>query len=406
MSSDPEASQVTPASSTLTPSRLQRKKFAILFGYNGNDFSGLQFQPDDSGSNAIENVLLPALYRAGLVSEDNASDPEKNGWTRAARTDIGVSAVRQVVSCKLIAKDRDEALNRLNELLPASIRIWDLQVVTKHFNARRSCDERIYEYTFPTYVFRSPPPDAFYGPDSKVRHLLSTSGSQKPMPQIKLPELASCDVEPTHNYRTTSERLNKFQEAMHLFVGHHNFRNYTIRENHCRTSLKRRVISIQVQDPRVHRGVEWVTVRLHGESFILHQIRKMIGLAILVVRTETPPKVVSATFGDIKIGIPKAPALGLYLEETIFRGYNTVDKRRVASGKDPLNFDAHVDAILRFKEDLLQKIRNEEMEHHSYAHWLRNVDSFSSAYASFLNASGEISLSIIPESPPDAADED
>jgi tRNA pseudouridine38-40 synthase len=48
----------------------------------------------------------------------------------------------------------------------------------------------------------------------------------------------------------------------------------------------------------------------------------MIGLLILVVRTRTPPSLIPETFGPSKIHVPKAPALGLMLEQPVFTGYN------------------------------------------------------------------------------------
>lgn len=79
-----------------------------------------------------------------------------------------------------------------------------------------------------------------------------------------------------------------------------------------------------------------------GQSFMLHQIvrflipfrfhsttdaarivqRKMIGLAILAIRTQTPPSLVPETFGPSHIHVPKAPALGLLLLEPQYNEYN------------------------------------------------------------------------------------
>lgn len=33
---------------------------------------------------------------------------------------------------------------------------------------------------------------------------------------------------------------------------------------------------LQVEDPIMIQGTEWLSVKLHGQSFMLHQIRKMI----------------------------------------------------------------------------------------------------------------------------------
>jgi tRNA pseudouridine38-40 synthase len=61
--------------------------------------------------------------------------------------------------------------------------------------------------------------------------------------------------------------------------------------------------------------LEWVRVRVHGLSFMMHQIRKMIGLAILVLRLD------AYSFPTFTSTIP---ALGLILHHPIFEGYNPI----------------------------------------------------------------------------------
>lgn len=62
------------------------------------------------------------------------------------------------------------------------------------------------------------------------------------------------------------------------------------------------------------QGTEWLSLKVHGQSFMLHQIRKMVGLIIMIVRTDTPLKLIPETFKENRINIPKAPSLGLLLE--------------------------------------------------------------------------------------------
>lgn len=61
--------------------------------------------------------------------------------------------------------------------------------------------------------------------------------------------------------------------------------------------------------------------------------RKMIGLTILAVRSCTPPSLIPETFGPSRIHIPKAPGLGLLLDEPQFFEYN----KRVVESNDKLD---------------------------------------------------------------------
>ena len=62
------------------------------------DMQGMQLNP---GVPTIEGALRDALVRAGGIAHDNADKLASLRWSRAARTDKGVSALGQVVGAKL-----------------------------------------------------------------------------------------------------------------------------------------------------------------------------------------------------------------------------------------------------------------------------------------------------------------
>ncbi|KAG5647483.1 hypothetical protein DXG03_009418 [Asterophora parasitica] len=55
--------------------RLPKRQCALLIGFCGSGYSGMQIQPDHTKT--IEGVLFQAMVRAGAVSQDNADDPTK-----------------------------------------------------------------------------------------------------------------------------------------------------------------------------------------------------------------------------------------------------------------------------------------------------------------------------------------
>ena len=63
-------------------------------------------------------------------------------WTRAARTDKGVSAVGQVVSFNCVMLDHLE--DKINAHLPEQIRVLGFTRTTKGFHAKTLCDRRLY----------------------------------------------------------------------------------------------------------------------------------------------------------------------------------------------------------------------------------------------------------------------
>jgi hypothetical protein len=93
-----------------------------------------------------------------------------------------------------------------------------------------------------------------------------------------------------------------------------NFHNYTLAKSFNDRSCNRYMIDIDVAEPVEHNGMEWLSVKIHGQSFMLHQIvslvftvrhacltvllqRKMISMAVLAARTKTPASLIPKTFG-------------------------------------------------------------------------------------------------------------
>ena len=134
-----------------------KKKFALFVAYVGAGFSGMQYNKDQP---TIEGTLRDALVAAGLISQLNADAFSKVAWSRAARTDKGVSAVGQVVALRLLvpteAEGGEGAIAALvSAQLPPSIRVFGASKVRNGFDARKSCDRRRYEYVLPEFAFDS-----------------------------------------------------------------------------------------------------------------------------------------------------------------------------------------------------------------------------------------------------------
>ena len=79
-----------------------KKKYALMFGYSGVGYSGLQINP---GVKTIEEDLERAIVKSGVIKEENSGDLRKSQWTRAGRTDKGVHALGQVVGIKMGLKE-------------------------------------------------------------------------------------------------------------------------------------------------------------------------------------------------------------------------------------------------------------------------------------------------------------
>lgn len=162
-------------------------------------------------------------------------------------------------------------------------------------------------------------------------------------------------------YRIPSVRLERIQAALDQYVGTKNFFNYTIQKMNTDPSAKRYIKSFNLnKTPILINDTEWLSLKVHGQSFMMHQIRKMVAMAALVVRCGCDPQRIHDTYGSTKIAIPKAPGLGLLLERPIFDSYN---KRAADMDKEAIDFGKFEDAISEFKQrEIYDRIFREEEE--------------------------------------------
>jgi len=78
--------------------RVKRKNHALILSYLGKDYYGMQ---RNRNMKTIEEDLINALLKANLITMEHYENIRALNFQRAARTDKGVSAIRQIVSLKL-----------------------------------------------------------------------------------------------------------------------------------------------------------------------------------------------------------------------------------------------------------------------------------------------------------------
>lgn len=109
--------------------------------------------------------------------------------------------------------------------------------------------------------------------------------------------------------------LSRLRACMSLFVGTHNFHNYTVGKTSCDASAQRHLLSIIVSDPIRIRDELYLRIRLEGQSFMLHQIRKMIGMGVEVARGRCTLYAVNCSLSRGNMITPMAPSTGLFLDK-------------------------------------------------------------------------------------------
>jgi len=172
-------------------------------------------------------------------------------------------------------------------------------------------------------------------------------------------------------FRLSQEKREAFNQLLSNYLGTKNHHNFTTGRKSNDSSCMRYITQFEIVELFIVSGVEFARIRVHGASFMLHQIRKMIGMAVAVMRRDVEESVYGTVFGEEKIHVPKAPALGLHLHRCHFHGYNL----KVRHIKERESFEeaceSVADTIEAFtKEKIIQRICDEELAHSRFAEYL------------------------------------
>src|ERR1700690_1423812 len=111
------------------------RNLKLILSYDGSEFGGWQGQP---GSVTVQGTLASAI---GRVTGEKVL-PQGSG-----RTDSGVHALAQVVT--FVTESTVPGANfvkALNDVLPASVRVLEVEEVTADFHARHSARAKTYRY--------------------------------------------------------------------------------------------------------------------------------------------------------------------------------------------------------------------------------------------------------------------
>lgn len=189
-------------------------------------------------------------------------------------------------------------------------------------------------------------------------------------------------------YRISPARQQRVQDALNLYLGTHKFHNYTIQKRFNDRSAQRFIKSFKVAPkPIIINDTEWLSLKVHGQSFMMHQIRKMVGMAALTVRCGTNPKIIEESFGNVTVRIPKAPGLGLLLERPVFESYN--DKQAKGAGRENIDFSKFDKEIEEFKErEIYQRIFREEAQGNQFNTFFTHLDNYKDPTFLYLTSAG------------------
>ena len=247
----------------------------------------------DKGVHAICNTinLKLAINRNHLIFPDSPEE-EKNNIQANEKEEIEEKSENKTEEQKeeeefrYTKKDNKDKVDfsRLISLMNSkmeNIQVICIKRVTHRFGVKNSATHRVYEYIAPLFLFQAK--------DSILTE------------------------------EQTMERINAMCGK---FKGTHNFHNYSQKIEPTDPSAKRYILDMKAEKFPFESEIPFIKFTIKGQSFIYHQIRKMIGSISQTIQTGLENSYIENTFYNNKVKIWLAPSEGLMLREIGFNNYN------------------------------------------------------------------------------------
>ena len=329
--------------------KLPKRKYAIIHGYIGINYSGNQKNP---GVKTIEEELENALFKCGFISPCNYGKIQKIDWMRASRTDKGVSAIMNVVSCRLHKYpdlNENEMKLKVNLELPKDIKIFRFIEVSDHFDSKSNNNNREYNYVIPSFLFEP---------------IINKNNKEN---KIEMKDFVG-----NYSFKLNDELKEKLNKLCKNYCGTKKYHNYTKNVGFSSMQSQRHIYKFEYEFDNLESNFEVIKFIIIGQSFLYNQIRKMIGMIINCMRDNLDYEYFENSFLSNKVDIPKAPAEGLFLRRIDYSKYN--DRKLNKKNNIFLTSDDEKE-MEEFRQELLQKIKMTELNQKVFTSWLWKLDN-------------------------------
>lgn len=225
--------------STSLESLMMMKNYKIVLQYEGTKYQGWQRQ--ESTGNTIQGKLEALLTKMcdGISVEVQGS----------GRTDAGVHAYGQIANFHAeTTMEETDIMEYLNRYLPEDIAVISLCVVPDRFHSRLNVKGKTYRYR----VYNSNIPNVF-----ERRYTLAVA---YPL------------------------NMEKMKEAAKYLIGTYDFKAFTSNKKGNKSTVR------TIKEIQIEQKGEEIRYTFHGDGFLYHMIRIIMGTLLEVGRGERQPE--------------------------------------------------------------------------------------------------------------------
>lgn len=299
-------------------SRYGQRMIALKLNYQGWRFHG--FASQTTSDDTVEAHLFNALLKTRLIESKESCE-----YSRAGRTDVGVSALAQVVGLRIrsaivppsTGSIELDYVKTINSALPDGMRITAWSPVCDGTQPTPCLYDKdktyLKEYWESVANTSSGNKSAVTGNSSKMRDVGDGHGNEG---AVRRPgEKFSARFDATsRSYKyffvRSSLDLKAMSEAATMFEGRHDFRNFC-RFDDSVTNFERVMYTVEIRDAHDRKVCEdecsgeyqkMYFIYVRGQAFLWHQVRCMAAVLFDVGRGVEQPQVVFDMLNDVQTG--------------------------------------------------------------------------------------------------------